>query len=198
MKGSTFHLWAKIIAFIEICYSLYIIGFCGYGLSYAHFNWITRVSEFDTGTLEILGAGIALAMIGIYFSSGLFLVGFCDGNYPNLVLAHIFKNVCFFIMSFGLTVNEFTKWRKSEVSNASFAMSFWVWFMIFGVTCPLLATIFDWKYYSFIKRRNIQIEMIIDAFDKTQRNYRKKPNAGNKWRNLEAKRGKKDRVRKED
>ena len=198
MKGSTFHLWAKIIAFIEICYSLYIIGFCGYGLSYAHFNWITRVSEFDTGTLEILGAGIALAMIGIYFSSGLFLVGFCDGNYPNLVLAHIFKNVCFFIMSFGLTVYEFTKWRKSNVDNATFAMNFFLMFMIFGVTAPLLSTIFDWKYLSYIKLRNIQIEMVIHAMNKIERESVKKPNPGKKWKNLEGKRAMGKKVRKED
>ena len=205
MKGSTFHLMAKIIAFIEICFSLYIIGICGYGLSNAHFDWITRrVSEFDTAILKISGAGIAVAIIEIYFSSGLFLVGFCHGDPPNvlglnLVLAHIFKNVCFFIMSFGLIVYEFTRWRKSEVDNASFAMNF-VMFMILGVTAPLLTTMFDWKYHSYIKQRNIQIETIIGAMDKIER---KKPNVGNKWKNLEAKRGKKNgamgkKVRKED
>ena len=195
MKGPNFHLFAKIIAFLEICYYLYSIGICGYGLANAHFDYITqRVPELDTS----MAVGIAFAIIGIFFSSGLLLVGFCHGEFSNLVVAHIFKNVCFFIMSFGFILYEFTIWRKSNVDNATFAMNFFLMFMIFGVTAPLLSTIFDWKYLSYIKLRNIQIEMVIHAMNKIERESVKKPNPGKKWKNLEGKRAMGKKVRKED
>ena len=57
-------LLSMIFSIIEICYCFYILGMCAYGLSHAHYRWITRLDyEFDIETLKISGFGMAISMM---------------------------------------------------------------------------------------------------------------------------------------
>ena len=95
--------------------------------------------------------GIVVASVGIFFSFGLFKVGFYNGNDSENVGWHIVKNVYLaMFMIFGLLSFDFSRLLKdSGVDNFIFSKRFVV-YMIYGVMFPILATIFDCKYISYI------------------------------------------------
>ena len=44
-----------------------------------------------------------------------------------------------------------------------------IMFSIFGFGFPTLALIFDWKYYSWIRKREIICSKMVEAYEKAQK-----------------------------
>ena len=101
------------------------------------------------------------AYFGLYFTYGptsiwfLRILGYGHGaNLSKNILWHIFKNVCLIVMSLGVILNDFSRISRnnSGIDNDVSCDKSFVMLMIFGVMFPMLVTIFDWKYYSFIRQ----------------------------------------------
>ena len=111
-----------------------------------------KISATISEMMKADAFGNFVASVGIFFSFGLFKVGFYNGNDSENVWWHIIvKNVYLaMFMIFGLLSFDFSRLLKdSGVDNFIFSKRFVV-YMIYGVMFPILATIFDCKYISYI------------------------------------------------